>query len=79
MFFHCDAIFHRADDLTQVTAYAFALVDLGNIDPEQVRLAGMNALMRAVVARDLAQMTTDALRRVDLGDGLVVHVEITPL
>ena len=74
---HRDAARHRADDLAEVAADALGLVDDRHAaSPLRIRV---DALVRAVVAGDHAELAADALVGVDLRDGLVVEVEIAPL
>src|SRR5690348_16326897 len=74
-FDHRDAVGHRADDLAEVAADAFALVDARYVR----RVLEPDALVRAVLAGRDAQVAPDAFARVDLRDGLVVQIEIAPL
>ena len=72
---HSDAIWHRADDLAEIAANAFRLVNMGNARV----LLRMDALVGAVVTCGDAELAADALVGVDLCHRLIVHVKVTPL
>jgi hypothetical protein len=72
---HLDAARHRTHDLAEVAADTLGLVHEGHPGIG----AGVNTLVGPVVAGRDTQLAADALVGVDLGDRLVVEVELTPL
>src|SRR5471030_3171929 len=75
---HRDAALHRAGDLAQIAADALLLDDLirahdGRVD--QLR----DRLVRRVFAGDITAAALDAVVLVDLGDDLVIHVQVFPV
>src|SRR5262249_7085605 len=72
---HRDAPGHGADQAAQVASGAFVLLDSRHTDaggPDLLGAVQIDALVRAVVAGDVAKLTADALARVDLRDNAVV-------
>src|SRR5689334_9568280 len=72
---HRDAARDGAHEHAEVAADALVLEDLGQLGAGRER----DRLMRAVLARDVAEMAADALRAVDRGHDRVVEVEVTPV
>src|SRR5688572_10298263 len=73
---HRDAAVDGTDQAAQVAADAGLLVDLA-VGATVVGPA-LDRLVRAVLAGRVAEAATDALLLIDLGDDLVVEVELLP-
>src|SRR5215468_8550299 len=65
---HVDAAGHRTDQRAQIAAHAFVFEDLRNVlnnftvtEITVCTIFNANALMRAILAGDVAQITADAL------------------
>src|SRR5215470_7233408 len=74
---HGDAAVDRADERAQVAADAAVGEDL---DAGAARLGARgNRLMRAVIARGIAEPAAGAFVLIDLGNELVIEVELLPV
>src|SRR5215475_4739001 len=85
-FGHGDASRDRTHQGAQVAADALVFQHARDVLPKDAiaKVAGhsrvnLNALVRAVFAGDVAEVAADTLRRVDLGDDLVVQIEVAPV
>src|ERR1035438_129185 len=74
---------HRADDRTQVAADAVRLAhlrdgfagDTARAEAMTVRRYQVDALVRAVLTRDVTEIAADALVVIDAGNALVIQIE----
>ena len=85
-FFHRDAVLHRADQRAQIAAHAFFFDDARHVHAEAVgiflccrRLVRLDALVRAVLAGDVAELAADAEFGIDLRDDFVIQIEVAPI
>src|SRR5215813_11819798 len=74
---HRDAAVDRAHERAQVAAHALVLVHDRRL--ARARDHGLDALVRAVLAGDVAQIAVDALGRIDARYDLVVEIEVAPV
>src|SRR5262249_28940058 len=85
-FGHGDASRDRTHQRTEITADALVFQHARHMLRRYAvaEVAGhpcvdLDALVRAVFAGDVAEVAADTLRRVDLGDDLVVQIEVAPV
>src|SRR5215472_6611063 len=84
---HRDAVIHWADQRTQVAANAFVFDDSRHVDAHSVRIlfavardgVRLDALVGTIFAGDVAKLAADAEITANLGDDLVVQVEVAPI
>src|SRR5512140_2203972 len=83
---HRDASRHWADQRTQVAADALVVNDVRYVLRWCARAQicrrpwrDRDALMRAILARDIAQVAADTFLVIDLGDDLVIQVQVAPI
>ena len=75
--FHGDAIGDRAHELAEVTAYAFFFFD--GVGVVGLAIFEGDALVARVFAGNVAETAVDALVLVDVGDVVVVDIEVFPM
>ncbi len=75
--FHGDAIGDGAHELAEVAAYAFLFFD--GVGVVGLAVLEGNALVARVFAGNVAETTVDAFVLVDVGDVVVVDVEVFPM
>ena len=75
--FHCDGAWRWADEIAEITADAFGL-DHVRVTLT-VDLLKIETLMRTVLARDVAEITSDAILDIDVSLDVVVEIEIPPV
>ena len=75
--FHGDAIGDGAHELAEVAAYAFLFFD--GVGVVGLTICEGNALVARVFAGNVAETAVDALALVDVGDVVVVDVEVFPM
>src|SRR5581483_1749174 len=84
--YHGDAIIHRTDQRAKVAANAIILTDLRNwfawhaprTEAIAIWVHQINALVRAVLARDVAKIAANALVVIDSRNALIVQIERFP-
>jgi hypothetical protein len=70
--FHCDSAGRGADEIAEVAADAFFFDDV-RVAKALNRLP-VKALVRAVLARDIAKVAADAVFGMHLGDDVVIKI-----
>src|SRR5712692_9604341 len=75
---HCDAPLYGTDLRAEVAPDARFVDDLDH-RPAVATGVAPDRLMRPVLARRPAQLAVDALRLIDLGDEMIVEIEVFPL
>src|SRR5882672_4683052 len=84
--YHGDAIVHRTNKRTKVAPHTILLAHLGNrfawnaarAETLAVGIDQIDALMRAILASDVAQIAADAFIVINAGHAFVVEVERFP-
>jgi hypothetical protein len=77
MFFHGNAIINRANELAEVAADTFFL--FYGVRVIRFTVFEMDGLMRCIFTGNIAKAAMDALVLVDVGDVVVVDVQIFPM
>src|SRR2546422_10082475 len=75
---HSNAVLHGTDRRAEIAAHAGLFDDLDNRSAIVPRQAP-DRLMRAVLARGPAQLALDAFVLIDVGEQMVVEIELLPL
>src|SRR3712207_7510167 len=74
---HRDTAWHRADEITEITPYAFCFVN--DRITASVNLRERNTLMRAVFTGHMAEITLNTFLMINTGHRLITEVQITPI
>ena len=77
MFLHSDAIGDGAHELAEVAAYALLFFD--GVGVVGLAVLEGNGLVRSIFAGNVAETAVDALVLVNVGDVVVVDVEVFPM
>ena len=77
MFFHGNAAINRANELAQVTAHTFFFLNAVSV----VRISSLDIdrLMRCVFTYDVTKATVNTFILVDVGNMVIVDIEIFPM
>jgi len=75
---HLDTVLHRAGDLAQVAAHAFIVDYFVTVCAVSLLQTG-NRLVRGVFTGNMAASATNTGVLVDLGDNLIIDIQIFPV